>query len=80
MSDKDVQQNLCTEPKATNADTIQFAISYEEGASRQQSFDNLDKPNLKAESSEINNKNAGVKRGPNKKCFRCEAPFKAATP
>ena len=76
MSNKDVQQKLCTEPKATIADTIHFAISYEEGALRQQSFDNLDKPNIKAEPSEINNIIAGVKRwGPNKKYFRCAAPF-----
>ena len=62
MSNKDVQQKLCTEPKATIADTIQFAISYKEGAMRQQPFDNLDKPNIKAEPSEINNINVGVKR------------------
>ena len=30
MNNKDVQQKLCTEPKSTIADTIQFAISYEE--------------------------------------------------
>ena len=42
MSNEDVQQKLYTEPKATIADTIQFAISIEEGALRQQSFDNLD--------------------------------------
>ena len=76
MSNKDVQQKLCTEPKATIADTIQFAISYKEGALRQQPFDNLDKQNIKAEPSEINNINVGVKRwGQVKKYFRCEAPF-----
>ena len=32
MNNKDVQQKLCSEPKSTIADTIQFAISYEEGA------------------------------------------------
>ena len=76
MNDKEVQQKLCTEPKKTIPDTIQFAISYEEGAMRQQTFDKLDKPNIKAEPIEINNINTEVKRwGPTKKCFRCEAPF-----
>ena len=76
MNNKEVQQKLCTEPKGTNGETIQFAISYEEGAMRQQSFDKLDKPNIKAEPNEIININTGVKRrGPTKKCFRCEAPF-----
>ena len=72
MKNKKVQQKLCTEPKKT----IQFAISYEEGAMRQQSFDKLDKPNIKAEPNEINNINTAVKRwGPTKTCSRCEAPF-----
>ena len=76
MNNKEVQQKLCTEPKDTIAETIQFAISYEEGAMHQKSFDKLDKPNIEAEPNEINNINTGVKRwGPTKKCFRCEAPF-----
>ena len=76
MNNKEVQQKLCTEPKTTIADTIQFAISYEEGSLRQQTFDKLDKPNIKVEPNEINNINTGTKRwGPTKKCFRCEAPF-----
>ena len=35
MNNKEVQQKLCTEPKTTIAETIQFAKSYEEGAMRQ---------------------------------------------
>ena len=54
MNNKEVQQKLCTEPKDTIAKTIQLAISYEEGAMRQQSFDKVDKPNIKAEPNEIN--------------------------
>ena len=77
MNHKKVQQKWCKEPKDTIAKPIQFAIFYEEGAMRQQSFDKLDKPNIKAEPNEINNiktqkSNAG---DPLKKCFRCEAPF-----
>ena len=76
MNNKDVQQKLCTEPKSTIADTIQVAISYEEGALRQQSFEKLDKPNIKPEPNEIKTITTGTKRwGPTKKCFRCEAPF-----
>ena len=76
MNNKDEQQKLCTEPKSTIADTIQFAISYEEGALRQQSLEKMDKPNIKPEPNEINNITSGTKRwGPTKKCFRCEAPF-----
>ena len=57
-----------------NCEIIHFAKSYEEGASRQQSFDKLDKPNMKAEPNEINNIRTGIKRWePTKKCFRCEA-------
>ena len=75
MNNKDVQQKLCTEPKNTIAETIQFAISYEEGALRQQSFDKLDKPNIKPEPNEKKNKTGTKRWGPTKKCFRCEAPF-----
>ena len=76
MNNKEVQQKLCTEPKTSIADTIQFAISYEEGSPRQQTFDKLNKPNIKVEPNETNNINTGTKRwGPTKKCFRCEAPF-----
>ena len=71
LNNKDVQQKLCTEPKNTIAETIQFAITYEEGALRQQSFDKLDKPNIKPEPNEIKNITTGTKRwGPTKKGFR----------
>ena len=66
MSNKDVPQKLCTEPKATIADTIQFTISFEEGALRKQLFAKLDNPNIKADPSELNNINAGVKPRGNK--------------
>ena len=76
MNNKDVQQKLCTEPKNTIADTIQFAISYEEGALRQQSFEKLDKPNIKPEPKEINNITTGTKRwGPTKKVFQTRSPI-----
>ena len=75
-NNKEVQQKLCTEPKANVNDNIQFAIAYEEGTIRQQSFETLEKPKIKAEPSEINNINQNAKRwGPQKKCFRCEGIF-----
>ena len=51
ISNKYVQQKLRTEPKSTVNETIQFAISYEERALLQQSFENMDKPNLAPRSS-----------------------------
>ena len=42
MINKEVQQKLCTEPKTTLNDNIQLAIAYEEGALRQQAFDNME--------------------------------------
>ena len=76
MTNQDVQQKLCTEPKTTAEETIQFAIAYEEGIYRQQSFGKLDKPNIKTEATEVNNINQNNKRwGPAKKCFRCEGVF-----
>ena len=62
MNNKEVQQKLCTEPKDTIAETIQFAISCEEWAMRQQPFDKFDKSNIKGEQNEINNISTGVKR------------------
>ena len=76
MINQDVQQKLCTEPKATAPETIQFAIAYEEGTLIQQSFGMLDKPNIKTEGTEVKNINQNNKRwGPTKKCFRCEGIF-----
>ena len=45
MSNKEVQQELCSEPKYTVDEIFQFAIFYEEGAIGQQSYDKVDKPN-----------------------------------
>ena len=77
MMNKDVQQKLCTEPKTTIEENIEFAIAYEEGTIRQKSFDKLEKLNVKTEAGEINKVNQSVTKrwGPTKKCFRCEAPF-----
>ena len=76
MTNQYVQQKLCTEPKATAAETIQFAVAYEEGTLRQQSFGMLNKPNIKTEVTDVNNINESNKRwGPAKKCFRCEGVF-----
>ena len=44
MINREVQQKLCTEPKATVNDNIQFAIAYEEGTIRQQLFNCKEKP------------------------------------
>ena len=73
MINKEVQQKLCTEPKANMNDNKQFAIAYEEGTIRQQSFDCMEKPKIKTDPSEMNNINQNSKRwGPAKKCFRFE--------
>ena len=74
MANKDVQQKLCTEPGTTVQETIQFVISNEEGAIRQQSFEKLDKPNIKQEPSEVNNIISGVKKW-DPSIFRCETVF-----
>ena len=66
MTNKEVQQKLCTEPKGTVADNIQFAIAYEEGIIKQQSFDQLEKPQIKAEVNVINNTNTNKRWGPPK--------------
>ena len=67
MAKKHVQQKLCTEPKTTVNETIQFAIAYEEGTTRQTSIDKLERPNLKSKATEVNNiwgltRNASVVR------------------
>ena len=76
MTNEEVQQKLCTEPKTTVNDNIHFATAYEEGTIRQQSFNNKEKPKIKTEPTEINIINQNAKRwGPTKKCFRCEGNF-----
>ena len=77
MTNKEVQQKLCTEPETTVQRNIEFVIAYEEGTVRQKSFVKLEKINVKSEVGEKNNVNqsANKKWGPTKKCFRCEAPF-----
>ena len=42
MMNKVVQQKVCTEPKATVQENIEFAIAYERGTIRQKSFDKLE--------------------------------------
>ena len=77
MVNKDVQQKLCTEPKSTVNETIQFAIAYQKGTMPQKSFDKLERPNIKSEGTEVNNIITSTTRnwGPTKKCFRCEGIF-----
>ena len=75
MVNKEVQKKLCLEPKGSVDETIQIAIANEEGRIRQ-SFDKMEKPNIKAEVKETNNINQRTERWcPNKKCFRCERIF-----
>ena len=63
MANKEVRQKLSTEPKPTVNETIQFAIAYEEGSIRQQSFDKLERPNMKTEAIGRNNINQLQKDG-----------------
>ena len=60
MMNKDVQQKLCTEPKTTKEENIDFAIAYEEGTIWQKAFDKLEKLDVNTESGEINNVNQSV--------------------
>ena len=73
MNNKEVQQKMCTEPKSTIEENIQFAFAYEEGIIRQQSFEQTTQPNIKCEPKDINNINK--KMGTKQKCFRCEGQF-----
>ena len=77
LKNAEVQQKLCTEPKTTVQEKIEFAIAYEEGTIRQKLFDKLEKIHVKTEAGEINivNQSANKRWGPTKTCFRCEAPF-----
>ena len=50
---EEVQQKISIEPMGTVAKTIQLAMVYEEGAIRQQSFEKMEKPNIKTEVNEI---------------------------
>ena len=62
MMNKEVQQKVCTESEETQAETIQFAKAYEEGTIRQQSFDKMEKRNIKTKINEMNHINQGGKR------------------
>ena len=42
MINEKVQHKLCSELKTTIEETIEFAIAYEEGTIRQQSFDKME--------------------------------------
>ena len=80
MMNKDDQQKLCTDPKSTVAENIRFAIAYEEGTIRQQSFDQLDKPLIKTEVNARNNVYLNNKRwGPPKK-FQMQMNIYTPTP
>ena len=62
MINKVVQQEMCTEQKASVADNIQFAIAFEERIIRQQSFENNMQPHIKAETKDVKNINNSAKR------------------
>ena len=38
MANKQVQEKLCTEPKETPAEALQFAIAFEDGLKRQRTY------------------------------------------
>ena len=70
MINKEVQRKLCSKPKANVNDNIQFAIAYEEGTIRQQSFESMEEPKMKTEPLKINNINQNAKRwGPQRNVF-----------
>ena len=64
MNDKQVQAKLCTEPKNTPAEALQFAIAFEDGLKRQKIYGYIcqepkvkDEPNCAVSSS--NQENVG---------------------
>ena len=63
MINEKVQHKLCTELKTTREETIEFSIAYEEGTIRQQSFDKMEKPNIKIGSNDISNINPCKRMG-----------------
>ena len=76
MANEDVHKKLCTKPESTVNETIQFAIAHEEGTIREQSYENLERQNMKMEATEVNNNTQTTWRwGPNKKYIGCEGIF-----
>ena len=50
MNKKQVQEKLCTEPKETPAEALQFAIAFEDGLKRQSSYGHINQePRVKDE-------------------------------
>ena len=50
MNNTTVQEGLCTDPKDNPEDALQFAVAFEEGIKRQQSYSSkIEKPTIKVE-------------------------------
>ena len=68
MVDEQVQQKLCTEPKETPAEALQFAIAFEDGLKRQKSYGyNIQEPKVKEEPT------CAVSSSNPRECWRCGA-------
>ena len=68
MNNKQVQEKLCTEPKENPAEALQFAIAFEDGLKRQNSYGYISQePKIKEEPI------CAVSTSKQRECWRCEA-------
>ena len=69
MANKQVQEKLCTEPKETPAEALQFAIAFEDGLKRQKSYGYINQePKVKEEPICAISSNNNTRE-----CWRCGA-------
>ena len=68
MNNKQVQEKLCTEPKENPAEAVQFAIAFEDGLKRQNSYGYISQePKIKEEPI------CAVSTSQQRECWRCGA-------
>ena len=68
MANKQVKEKLCTEPKETPAEALQFAIAFEDGPKRQKSYGYINQePNVKEEPI------CAISSNNTRECWRCGA-------
>ena len=68
MNNKHVQEKLCTEPKETPAEALQFAIAFDDGQKRQKSYGYISQdPKIKDEPI------CAVSSNNQRECWRCGA-------
>ena len=68
MANKQVQEKLCTEPKETPAEALQFAIAFEDGLKRQKSYGYINQERKMKEEPVC-----AVSTSNSRECWRCGA-------